>query len=109
MILIIPVMFLAWGFPWYAAINRAIKDGNLNAFDYVFQGIPFLFFGACDIYVNILMSPFFFELPFRNYEFTLSQRCCYWISEPDSYRYKLARIVKIYTDKFEKDHITPTH
>ena len=102
-----PFVSLYIGFPWYASISKAWRDGNMNWVDIAIQGIPLLIFAAIDMYCNFLASVLYVEPPYLRGNFTLSQRSCYWWHNPqDEWRHGVARVVKALTDKYEKDHIS---
>lgn len=76
-----PFIALYRCFPWYASIHKAIQDDKLSRVDISVQGI---FMGLLDIICNILITPFFFDLPFIRGDYTLSQRCIYWWHNPQA-------------------------
>ena len=102
-----PFIALYICFPWYASVHAAIKAKKLSLWDMGVQAIPFLLMGLLDIWCNIEASPLFLELPFLRFNWTLSQRCCYWWHRPDkAWQHGLAHAVKVQTDKYEEGHIS---
>lgn len=101
----LPFVLLYICFPWYASVSKAYRLNKLGAWDFAVLMWPLLFLFLLDVYCNIWASILYWDLPF-NHGVTLSERSEYWLNQrPYSWRYEIARIVKLETDKFEPDHI----
>ena len=99
------IITLWWGFFFYGqALQAWHRLGVLARISIV---PPVLVFAVQDITINVFIgSLMFWQLPFQNHCITFSQRLCWWVHEPLSFRVQMAKDIGHLLNEVVPNHIT---